>query len=91
MDILEHIFVYPGPDGEEGEGLPQVNEGDHGRGWTPQDVSWMWTSPGWNASTSNSSGNRFFICFQLLIEFVLELTIYMVQTTNPNIKLRKKT
>ena len=31
--IFFHIFfVYLGPDGEEGEGLPQVDEGDYGRG-----------------------------------------------------------
>ncbi len=33
-----NIFSIAGPDGETREGLPEVHEGDHGRGHPAQDV-----------------------------------------------------
>ena len=44
--------LFPGPDGAESEGLPEVHEGDHGRGGAAQDVAGGGASQWWSPSTS---------------------------------------
>ena len=42
--------LFPGPDGAESEGLPEVHEGDHGRGGAAQDVAGGGAPQWWIAS-----------------------------------------
>ena len=45
--------LFPGPDGAESEGLPEVDEGDHRRGGAAQDVPGGGASQWWPPSATS--------------------------------------